>query len=87
MDVQSCFKTLRFHERKRKSIALHSSKGLEFPVVAIIGLGFLPYNEADAKVEARLPYVGTTRATDELLMTASRDSDFALRPLMIQKAA
>jgi hypothetical protein len=70
-----------------KVITLHSSKGLEFPLVAIIGLGFMPYNEADPADEARLLYVGMTRATDELLMTASKDSEFALRLLMIQEAA
>lgn len=70
-----------------KVITLHSSKGLEFPIVAIIGLGFMPYSEAEAADEARLLYVGMTRATDELLMTASRDSEFAMRLLTIQKAA
>jgi hypothetical protein len=70
-----------------KVITLHSSKGLEFPIVAIIGLGFMPYSETDAADEARLLYVGMTRATDELLMTASRDSAFARKLLMIEKAA
>jgi hypothetical protein len=70
-----------------KVITLHSSKGLEFPIVAIIGLGFMPYIEAEAADEARLLYVGMTRATDELLMTASRDSAFARKLLMIDKAA
>ncbi len=70
-----------------KVITLHSSKGLEFPLVAIIGLGFMPYCEDEAAGEARLLYVGMTRATDELLMTASRDSTFALKLLSIEKAA
>jgi superfamily I DNA/RNA helicase len=72
---------------KVKVITLHSSKGLEFPIVAIIGLGFMPYSEADAADEARLLYVGMTRATDELFMTASKDSEFARRLLVIQSAA
>jgi hypothetical protein len=70
-----------------KVITLHSSKGLEFPIVAIIGLGFMPHIEAQVVDEARLLYVGMTRATDELLMTASRDSAFAQKLLMIEKAA
>ncbi len=70
-----------------KVITLHSSKGLEFPIVAIIGLGFMPYNETEATDEARLLYVGMTRATEELLMTASRDSTFAVKLLGIEKAA
>jgi UvrD-like helicase C-terminal domain/Nuclease-related domain/AAA domain len=70
-----------------KVITLHSSKGLEFPIVAIIGLGFMPYNETEATDEARLLYVGMTRATEELIMTASRDSTFAVKLLGIEKAA
>ena len=59
-----------------KVMTLHSSKGLEFPVVVIAGLGQLPYKQDDIAAEARLLYVGMTRATDRLLMTASSDSVF-----------
>ena len=47
-------------------LTLHSSKGFEFQVVAIGGLGFIPYRESEAEDDARLLYVGMTRATDEL---------------------
>ncbi|TCJ16513.1 DNA helicase II [Parasulfuritortus cantonensis] len=46
----------------------HSSKGLEFPFVAIPGLGRPGSEEADAEAEARLLYVAMTRATEELLV-------------------
>jgi hypothetical protein len=60
-----------------KVMTIHSSKGLEFPIVAIPGIGFLPYK--DPVADARLLYVGITRAMDRLFVTAHRQSAFALR--------
>jgi hypothetical protein len=59
-----------------KVMTLHNSKGLEFPVVVIAGLGLLPYKEDEIAADARLLYVGMTRATERLLMTTSSDSVF-----------
>ena len=70
-----------------KVITLHSSKGLEFPTVAIIGLGSLPYREDTYGDDARLLYVGMTRATERLLMTASRDSAFVNRLAALKASA
>jgi len=62
-------------------MTLHSSKGLEFPVVFIAGLeeGLLPHvlaleddSERGAEEERRLLYVGITRAMDELMLTHAR---------------
>jgi superfamily I DNA/RNA helicase len=53
---------------------LHSSKGLEFPVVFLIGLNLLDAREAALADELRLLYVGMTRATQELYLSASADS-------------
>ncbi len=68
-----------------KLMTLHSAKGLEFPVVFIIGLeeGVLPYfkaleNQDEINEERRLFYVGMTRAKDILWLTgASRRKLYA----------
>jgi hypothetical protein len=49
---------------------LHSSKGLEFPVVVLIGLDQLDDSQAQRLEELRLLYVGMTRATHVLYLTA-----------------
>ncbi len=69
-----------------KVMTLHSSKGLEFPVVAIAGLGQMPYRQDDTAAEARLLYVGMTRAMERLIMTASSDSAF-VQKLTVYKVA
>jgi hypothetical protein len=50
-----------------KLITYHSSKGLEFPVVAMPGV-CVPSGAESAEEEARLLYVAMTRATRELLV-------------------
>jgi superfamily I DNA/RNA helicase len=70
-----------------KIMTLHSSKGLEFPIVAIAGLGFMPYKEGEVVEDARLLYVGMTRATEHLLMTGSKNSVFVQRLSMFEKSA
>ena len=62
-----------------KVMTMHSSKGLEFPVVAIPGLGYLPHAKADVQEETRLLYVGMTRSMDRLLLTHGRQSAFVER--------
>jgi len=44
------------------------SKGLEFPVVALPGVGHMPAPSEDEKEAARVFYVAATRATQRLLM-------------------
>ena len=60
-----------------KVMTIWSSKGLEFPVVLIPDVGRMPRPKFEERGEARLLYVGMTRSTDKLLMTASRPSEFA----------
>lgn len=46
-----------------KVMSWHVSKGLEFPVVAMVGVGHMPVEGEDEREEARLFYVEATRAT------------------------
>jgi DNA helicase-2/ATP-dependent DNA helicase PcrA len=57
-------------------MTLHAAKGLEFPVVAIIGLeeGILPHSRAsnnmnELEEERRLCFVGITRAEERLILS------------------
>lgn len=60
-------------------MTMHASKGLEFPLVALPGLGQMPTEGEDEKDEARLFYVAATRATQRLLLTTSGEGAFGLR--------
>lgn len=59
-----------------KVMTMHSSKGLEFPLVVIPGVGQLPGAHEDVASEAKLLYVAMTRSMDKLLLTASSESSF-----------
>lgn len=72
-------------ERKRKGqegvrlMTLHQAKGLEFPIVFIVGLeeGILPHSRStddqfQLEEERRLFYVGITRAQDKLYITHAK---------------
>lgn len=62
-----------------KIMTMHSSKGLEFPAVAIPGLGYMPHQHGDPQDEAKLLYVAMTRAMDQLIMTHHRTTLFTER--------
>lgn len=67
----------RPHEDAIKIMTMRVSKGLEFPVVAIPGIGQMPTPGEDEKEEARLFYVAATRATHKLILSMSGESAFA----------
>ncbi len=66
-------------DKSIKLITMHSSKGLEFSVVFIPGVGYLPNQYGAPADEARLLYVAMTRAINQLILTYHRDSDFTTR--------
>ncbi|MCL1940328.1 MAG: UvrD-helicase domain-containing protein [Synergistaceae bacterium] len=66
-------------EQKVNMLTLHSAKGLEFPVVFIVGMeeaifpNFRAFDDASQmEEERRLCYVGITRAEERLFLTAAR---------------
>ena len=82
--LQGFIETLALDDRPEKEekksgvtlVSLHSSKGLEFPVVFIVGVeeDMLPHSkslddEGGLEEERRLMYVGITRAMKELFLT------------------
>jgi hypothetical protein len=62
-----------------KVLTMHASKGLEFPVVALPGIGHMPEQGESEVDEARLFYVAATRATQTLYITLSGSGAFAGR--------
>ena len=54
-------------------MTIHKAKGLEFPVVFVIGLveGILPSKRGDLEEERRICFVGISRAMTKLYLTYS----------------
>ena len=55
------------------------SKGLEFPVVALPGVGHMPANGEDEQEAARVFYVAATRATQRLVIGVGGDGGFGMK--------
>lgn len=60
-------------------LSIHSSKGLEFPRVIMLGVGQLDDSEESLEHQARLLYVGMTRAQECLLISTSADNEYSRR--------
>ena len=52
------------------------SKGLEFPVVALPGVGHMPAKGEDEQEAARVFYVAATRTTQRLVIGVGGDGGF-----------
>lgn len=57
-------------------LTMHASKGLEFPLVCIPGVGAPAKHQLAPDEEARLLYVAMTRATKQLVMTHGENAQF-----------
>ncbi|MBC1221029.1 hypothetical protein GNF10_26905 [Nostoc sp. UCD121] len=55
---------------------MHSSKGLEFTIMLIPGIGYMPHQYKTPKEETQLLYVAMTRAIEQ---TSDRSSQFTSR--------
>ena len=64
-------------------MTLHAVKGLEFPAVAVLGIGDLPWKSQTLEDAARLLYVAMTRATHALMISHSKPSALVERLLSI----
>jgi hypothetical protein len=60
-------------------MTMHTAKGLEFPCVAVGGLGSLGRHGTAIEDDVRLTYVAITRATHEVMVTYSRLSPLVER--------
>lgn len=72
LDIQNS--DIQTDDNKVSLMTIHKSKGLEFPVVFLVGCseGLLPHSKAtDIDDEMRLMYVGITRAMDKLYLTSN----------------
>ena len=73
-----------YNERARVTLmSLHSAKGLEFPLVFVVGLeeGLFPHSrslgsQAEIEEERRICYVGMTRAEKKLFLTRALSRRF-----------
>jgi hypothetical protein len=73
------FRRFDWHVPSVKLVTLHSAKGLEFACVVVAGLQSMPHPGALLDDELRLLYVGMTRATRELALSACANSGMVER--------
>ena len=78
--LSSDLDSLDEEQQKISMMTLHAAKGLEFPVVFLVGMeqGLLPHNRTlndplEIEEERRLCYVGITRAEEQLFLTYTRE--------------
>ena len=82
MNSETSKTSIDLEEDQLRLTTVHQAKGLEFPVVFLLGCseGLFPLKRAidrgDLDEERRLFYVAVTRAMDELYMTSPRMTQF-----------
>ncbi len=79
-DVQKNYKP---DENQVSLLTRHSSKGLEFSHVIVMGVGHLKDDEESLSAESRLLYVAMTRAKEELIVTAHSKNIYAEKLLRL----
>jgi DNA helicase-2/ATP-dependent DNA helicase PcrA len=59
-------------------LTAHASKGLEYPVVVVVGIreGGFPSSSSPIEEEARVAFVALTRASEELFLIGAKDGPF-----------
>ena len=60
-------------------LTIHSSKGLEFETIVLVGIDKIQFVAKELVDQVRLMYVGMTRAKSQLLITSSGDTVFTQR--------
>jgi hypothetical protein len=60
-------------------LSMHTAKGLEFPCVGVGGLGAVGRHGEETEDCVRLVYVAVTRATHEVMLTYSQESEVVAR--------
>jgi superfamily I DNA/RNA helicase len=85
LEVQEAEEDKKDQDKKKEKdevtlLTLHGAKGLEYPIVFLVGMeeGFLPHKRTieeatDFSEERRLAYVGITRARDHLVLTRAKN--------------
>ena len=76
-------KNYRPNENEVSLLTRHSSKGLEFSHVIVMGVGHLKDSEELLATESRLLYVAMTRAKEELIVTAHIKNTYAEKLLAL----
>ncbi len=66
----NAFRRFDWSKPSVKLLTLHSAKGLEFPLVFVAGLQAMPMRDENIDEAARLLYIGMTRATHQLVLSA-----------------
>ena len=77
--IGTCVSRMTNDENVIQIMTMNVSKGLEFPVVALPGVGHMPAAGEDEQEAARVFYVAATRATQRLVIGVGGGAQFGKR--------